>query len=70
MKRLIPIVLGLVAVSTSVLAQTTQEIIDRALAAAPRNMKDGATVVKWHADFTYETLKKGANRLVCYDRSG
>jgi hypothetical protein len=27
-------------------------------------------VIKWKPDFTYETLKKGTNRLVCYDRSG
>jgi len=62
-------VLGLVAASAA-FAQTTAEVIDRALAAAPRQMKEGATVIKWTADFTYETLKKGANRLVCYDRSG
>jgi hypothetical protein len=70
MKRMIPIVLGVVAVSMSVFAQTSDEIIERALAAAPRQMKEGATVIKWKADFTYETLKKGTNRLVCYDRSG
>jgi hypothetical protein len=33
-------------------------------------MKDQATVIKWKPDFTYETLRKGTNRLVCYDRSG
>ena len=36
----------------------------------PRPMRDGATVIKWKADFTYDTLRKGTNRLVCYDRSG
>ncbi len=25
---------------------------------------------QWKPDFTYETLRKGTNRLVCYDRSG
>jgi hypothetical protein len=60
----------MLALSAMACAQTTAEIIDRALAAAPRQMKDGATVIKWNADFTYDTLKKGANRLVCYDRSG
>jgi uncharacterized lipoprotein NlpE involved in copper resistance len=70
MKRMIPIILGMLAVSTSVFAQTTEEIIERALAAAPRQMRDGATVIKWKADYTYETLKKGTNRLLCYDRSG
>ena len=38
--------------------------------AAPANLRDGATVIKWKPDFTYDTLKKGTNRLVCYDRSG
>ena len=33
-------------------------------------MREGATVIKWKPDFTYDTLKKGTNRLVCYDRSG
>ena len=38
--------------------------------AAPKNLKDGATVIRWKPDFTYETLRKGTNRLVCYDISG
>src|SRR6185369_566539 len=29
----------------------------------------GATVIKWKPDFTYDTLKKGTNRLVCFDKS-
>jgi len=70
MKRIVVIVLGVLAVSTSAFAQTTEETIERALAAAPRQMKEGATIIKWKPDFTYETLKKGTNRLVCYDRSG
>lgn len=70
MTRIVPIVLGVLTVSTSALAQTTAEIIDRALAAGPRQMREGAAVIKWNPDYTYETLKKGTNRLVCYDRSG
>jgi hypothetical protein len=70
MKRMILIVLGVLAISSSAFAQAPAESIDRALAAAPRQMREGATVIKWHPDFTYETLKKGTNRLVCYDRSG
>src|SRR5258706_1536946 len=69
MKRIL-IVLGVVAVSTSAFAQTADETTERALAAAPRQMKEGATVIKWKADNTYDTLKKGTNKLVCYDRSG
>jgi hypothetical protein len=64
------IVAGLAAMSAGAFAQTPDESIDRALAAAPRQMKEAATVVKWKADGTYDTLKKGTNRLVCYDRSG
>jgi len=69
MKHQVAIVLGLLAASCSSFAQTPAESLDRALAAAPRQMREGATVIKWNADFTYETVKKG-NRLVCYDRSG
>jgi len=71
--RNIVIALGVLAAlggSTSAFAQTADESIERALAAAPRQMKEGATVIKWKADNTYDTLKKGTNRLVCYDRSG
>lgn len=51
-------------------AQGDQEAIDTALSAAPANLKDAATVIRWKSDFTYDTLKKGTNRLVCYDLSG
>jgi uncharacterized lipoprotein NlpE involved in copper resistance len=70
MKRIFPIVLAVLAVLTTAYAQTPDETIERALAAAPRQMKEAATVIKWKPDFTYDTLKKGTNRLVCYDRSG
>jgi len=69
MKRVILFVLGVLAVSTSAFAQTT-DVIERALAAAPRQAREGAAVIKWNPDYTFETLKKGTNRLVCYDRSG
>jgi hypothetical protein len=48
----------------------SQTDVDTALLAAPANLKDQATVIKWKPDFTYDTLRKGTNRLVCYDRSG
>jgi hypothetical protein len=70
MKCIVPIVLGLLAVSTSAVAQTAPDPFDKQLAAAPRQMREGATVIKWNADNTYETLKKGTNKLVCYDRTG
>jgi hypothetical protein len=48
----------------------SQADVDKALLAAPANLRDGATVIKWKPDFTYDTLRKGTNRLVCYDKSG
>lgn len=70
MKRIALLVLGIVAVSTSALAQAPAAEIEKALLAAPANLREGATVIKWKADFTYDTLRKGTNRLVCFDRSG
>src|SRR5437879_12506077 len=70
MKRMILVVLTILAVSASVFAQASADPIEKPLLAAPPQMKEGATVIKWKPDFTYETLKKGTNRLVCYDRTG
>jgi len=70
MKRMIPIVLSMLAVSAGAFAQGDQAAIDKALLAAPGNLKAAATVIKWKSDFTYDTLKKGTGRLVCYDKSG
>jgi hypothetical protein len=62
------VIIALLAASTSASAQTAD--IDTPLLAAPANMRQGATVIKWKPDFTHDTLRKGTNRLVCYDRSG
>ena len=70
MKRIVLIVLGILAVSTSAYAQSTADMIEQALAAAPRRARDDAGVIKWNPDHTYETLKAGTNPLVCYSRSG
>ena len=68
MKRMIPVVLVLLAFAAGVFAQTPDPALEKALSAAPRQMKDGATVIKWKSDFTYDTVRKGTNRLVCYER--
>lgn len=68
MKRMLPIALGMLAVTAVAFAQ--QEDIDKALLALPaENMKANAMVVKFKADATYDTLKPGTG-LVCYDLSG
>jgi hypothetical protein len=59
---------AVLAVAGSVSAQSPD--IDTPLLAAPANQREADTVIKWKPDFTYDTLKKGTNRLVCYDRSG
>ena len=69
MKRMLPMVLTLLAISAAAFAQD-QAAIDKALMAAPGNLKANATVIKWKADGTYDTLKKGTSKLVCYDKSG
>ena len=48
----------------------SQADVDKALLPLPAALRDQATVVKWKPDFTYGTLRKGTNGLVCYDRSG
>ena len=48
----------------------SQADVDKALIAAPAALRNQATVIKWKPDFTYDTLRKGTNGLVCYDRSG
>jgi len=70
MTRKILFVLGVLTLTASPFAQSNDEAIEKALSAAPRQMKEAATVIKWKADGTYDTLRKGTNKLVCYDRTG
>ncbi len=71
MKRVLSITCTVAAFSVSVFAQAAdQAAIDKALLAAPAQLKAAATVIKWKPDYTYDTLKKGTNRLVCFDKSG
>ena len=85
MKRVLIMVLSLLAVSTSVLAQgrgapapppalepgASQADVDKAVLAAPAQLRNQATVIKWNpSDWSYTTLRKGTNRLVCFDSSG
>ncbi len=69
MKYIILAVVGVVSIQASANAQTAAETIERTLAAAPGRAREGTAVIKWNADYTYETVKEGTNRLFCYDRS-
>jgi len=71
MKRIALFSLGLLVASIGAFAQAPDNpAIATPLLAAPANLREAATVIKWKPDFTYDTLKKGTGRLVCYDRSG
>ena len=86
MRRIVLMVVGVLALWTSVWAQegrrgppppppplepgASQADVDRALIAAPANLRDQATVIKWKSDWTFDTLRKGTNRLLCFDKSG
>jgi len=70
MKRAILVGMGALAFTAGVFAQAPAGNFDAALAAAPAAMKDGAMVIKWKADGSYDTLRPGTNRLVCYDQAG
>src|SRR5437016_1712853 len=71
MKHIMTIILTTAALAGTAFAQAPdQAVIDKALRAAPGNLGKDATVIKWKADYTYDTLKKGTNKLVCYDKSG
>jgi hypothetical protein len=48
----------------------SQADVDKALLAAPAQLRAQATVVKFKPDYTYDTLRKGTNRLACWDKSG
>jgi hypothetical protein len=70
MKRVLLVGFGALALTAGVFAQAPAGNFDVALSAAPANMKDGAMVIKWHPDGSYDTLRPGSNTLVCYDQSG
>ena len=86
MKRIALLVVSLMAVSTGAFAQgrgnapappaplepgASQADVDKALTAAPAPSKNQATVIKWNpSNWTYTTLRKGSNGMVCFDKSG
>jgi len=81
MTRMVPIVVTVLTLAAAAHAQTpaaqaqtpaapTTDPIEKALLAAPGNLRANATVIRWKPDFTHEVLRQGTNQLVCYDRSG
>src|SRR5580692_4721360 len=70
MKSIALFVFAVIAASALAFAQSPEDAMSTALQALPANLRADATVIKWKPDFTYETLRKGTNGLVCYDRTG
>lgn len=50
-------------------APSDQDVIARAVAAAPANARDAAMVVRWNADGSRVVVREGKNGLVCWDQS-
>lgn len=69
MKRMFIALVGVLAASTSVHAQSAQQTIERATAPLSGRAAEGAMVIQWNADHSYTTLREGENGYVCYDRS-
>jgi hypothetical protein len=57
-------------VPSVVTAQSNAEMIERTLLPLSERTAQGASVVAWKADQTWETIKEGTNTWVCYERSG
>lgn len=60
---------ALVAVVGAHQPASDADAIAQAVAAAPANAREGAMVIRWKPDYTYDVLRQGTNRLVCYDQS-
>ena len=71
MNRITVMLLGCAVIVPSIAsAQSNSEAIERALLPLSGRTAQGASVVTWNADQTWETIKEGTNTWVCYDRSG
>ena len=69
-KILIALAISTFAVTPLARAQAPADPYAYILAGAPVAQREGAGVLKWKPDFTYDTLKKSTNQIVCYDQSG
>ena len=68
MKRTMLVVL-LLAAGGGAEGQSSQELIDRILLAAPQRIRADAAVVGWNADGWRVILREGSNGIVCWDQS-
>ncbi len=70
MKTFLVFALSLFSIAPLLHAQAPADQYAYILAGAPVAQREGAGVLKWKTDFTYDTLKPSTNQIVCYDQSG
>lgn len=70
MTRFAVLTLSLCLATAALQAQAPADPYAYILAGAPVAQREGAGVLKWKPDFTYDTLKPSTNQIVCYDQSG
>lgn len=69
MKRMMLAAVMVALTAPSLYAQTDQEMIDRAVLAAPANARAAAAVVKWDESGKRIEIRPGTNGMVCWDQS-
>ena len=69
MRQLLLVVVIVLSLGANAAGQTATQVIEQAIGASLAKYPGEATVITWNADYTYQTLKEGTNKLVCYDRS-
>ncbi len=69
MRQIIVVLVGVLLWSASAAGQTATEVIELAIGASLAKYPGEVTVITWNADYTYQTVNEGTNKLVCYDRS-
>ena len=69
MKRMLLAVVMTAIAAPALNAQSDQEMIDRAVLAAPANARMAATVVKWSEDGKRVVVRQGTNGMVCWDQA-
>lgn len=69
MKTSLSAVFATLLIAASAHAQSPAEVIEQAIAMSLNKVPGQATIIKWKPDHTYDVVRKGTNKLACYDRS-
>ena len=69
MKSLLFTLVGILSIAASARAQSPAEAVEQAVGMSLNKVPGQATIIKWKPDYTYDVVRKGTNKLACYDRS-